>query len=325
MALTYTPVNKTGKHAGEIFAEVVEAANTTAKDLIQFYDNVKDEVYLTSMTGKANFRRYKEDIRETDFARYTDTLAAADQKLQPSKMTSIVFFKMDDLKGTRFGGTKPGAGNIDSPEFETAVKKYLTPLFAKGFEEQIWSGITIEGKAAIAASNLATVNEKAWAAAQNPTEDDIVDGLIVKMILKRTLTVSASGIITTSNIKTSYESVLSAAPSAAVGNSAFTLFAPHSHKLMIDMFNINQTYRDLFKVNGDTYTFLNKPIEFVPVPEDTIVGGLNKEFGAATDLLSDSVAFEINKVNNVGDQKFGKLTCSLDTGIVVPTQKVLLK
>lgn len=324
MAFEYNPVFKKGEHASEIFSEVVEAANTTSKNLIKFYDNVKDEVYLTAMSGEATFRKYKEDLRETDYADYTDTLSAADKKLQPNKMMSIVFFKMDDLRGTRFNDQKAGAANIESAAFESAVKAHLNPRFAKGFETKIWSGITIATKALIANLGTASAAEKAWAAAQNPTEHDVVDGLVAQMILSNANSVTGTT-ITQLNIKAEYEKVLMAAPAAVVGKEEFNLFVPHSHKLMIDLCNLNQQFKDVFGISGDTYTFLKKPIQFVPVPEDTIAGGLNQEFGAATDLLSDSVSFEIGKVNNVGDQKFGKLICSLDTGIVIPTQKVLYK
>lgn len=324
MAFTYAPVKHTGKFASEIFSEIVEQANTTAKNLIRFFDNVKDEVNLTSMTGDVNFYKYKEDIRETDFATYTDTLAAADRTLTPRKMQSIVFFKMDDLRNTRFvDGMAAGAANIESKTFEEAVRAYLNPRYAKGFEKKIWVGITLATQAAIAASNTATASEKAWAAAQQPTANDVTDGLIAQSIVRNTISRTAA-VITTSNLKTEYEKVLTDLPSAVLADSESLIFAPHSHKVMIDIFNSSQTYRgDIFRVSGESYSYLGKNIEFVPLPENCLVAGKGQEFGAATDLLADAVAFEVGKVNNVGDQMFGKLTCSLATDLVVETQKVL--
>lgn len=324
MAFTYAPVKHTGKFASEIFSEVVEEATTASKGLIRFFDNVKDEVNLTSMSGDVTFKKYKEDIREADYASYTDTLAASDKTLTPKKMQSIVFFKMDDLRQTRFvEGMAAGAGNIESTPFEAAVRAYLNPRYARAFELKIWRGITVATKTAIAASGTATASQKAWAAAQTPTADDVVDGLIAQAILAGIGSQTATS-ITTSNLKTEYEKVLSNLPTAVLGETDSCLFAPRSHKLLIDMFNTAQTYRgDIFRVAGDQYSYLGKNIEFVPLPENTLVAGRSQEFGAATDLLADAVAFEIGKVNNVGDQMFGKLTVSLATDLVVPTQKIL--
>jgi hypothetical protein len=322
MAFTYAPVKHTGKFASEIFSEVVEEATTTSKNLITFYDNVKDEVNLTTFSGEPEFDEYQEKIREADLDKYSTSLEAEDYTMTPKKMQSIILFEMDKLRASRFGESMAaGAANIESTSFETAARAHLTPRYALAFEKKIWCGITAATKAAIAASNTATDSQKAWAAAQVVVKGN-VDGLIAKSILAGIIS-RVSTTISTTNIKGEYEKVLTDVPSAVLGKEECLVYAPKSHKLMIDIFNTNQSFRDVFKVSGDQYTYLGKRIEFVSLPENSLVAGLGPEFGAATDLLSDSVSFEIGKVNNIGDQMFSKLTCSLDTGIVVPSQKVL--
>ncbi|MDF7810756.1 hypothetical protein [Hymenobacter sp. YC55] len=323
MAFTYTPFKHTGKHASEIFSEVVEEAATTAQNLITFYDNVKDEINLTTFSGEPEFDAYQEKIREADLDNYATELEASDYTMVPKKMQSIILFEMDKLRGTRFGESmKAGANNIQSTTFESAARTHLTPRYALAFEKKIWCSITPATKTLIANSNTATVSQKAWAAAQTTSAKNVVDGLIAKAILAGIKPLSATT-ITSTNLKDQYEKLFVELPSAVLGKKECLVYAPHSHKLMIDIFNTNQTYRDIFKVSGDVYTFHGKRIAFVSLPENSLVSGLGPEFGAATDLLSDSVSFEIGKVNNVGDQMFSKLTCSLDTGIVVPSQKVL--
>lgn len=326
MAFTYSPVKYTGPHVGDIFAAVLEGNATVAQNLIRFYDSVKGEINITTMSGSAPFKKYKEDIRESDFASYTDTLAAADVTLTPQKMQSVVFFKMDDLRSTRFGASmRAGAGNIESPEFISAVTDYLTPMYSRAFEDKTWTGITVATKAAIAASGTATASQKAWAAATSPTADDVVDGIIAQMILANPADVTATT-ITTSNLGSEYDKVINAMPTAVQGNPDTVIYALYSHRMMIRMANKSQTYRDLFVVEGDNYSYLGIPIKFVPLPENTLVagrGGANGDFVGATDLLNDLSSFEVNKVNNVGDQLFGKLVVSLATGVLLPAQKVL--
>jgi len=323
MAFTYSPVKHTGKHASEIFSEVVEEATTTSQNLITFYDNVKDEINLTTFSGEPEFDAYQEKIREADLDQYATELEASDYTMVPKKMQSIILFEMDKLRATRFGESmKAGASNIESSSFEAAARAHLTPRYALAFEKKIWCAITPATKAAIAVSD-ATDAQKAWAAAQVTSAKQVVDGLIAKSILAGIKAVNAGTTIDTTNIKAQYERVLTDLPTAVLGKAECLVYAPKSHQLMIDIFNTNQTYRDIFKVSGDTYTFLGKRIAFVSLPENALVAGLGPEFGAATDLLSDSVSFEIGKVNNIGDQMFSKLTCSLDTGVVVPQQKVL--
>ncbi len=326
MAFTYSPVKYAGPHVGKIYTHVLEGNATVSQNLIRFYDTVKGEVNVTSMSGTAPFRKYKEDIRETDFATYTDTLAASDLTLTPQRMQSIVFFKMDDLRATRFGDSmKAGADNIESAEFESAVTSYLLPIYSRSFEDKIWTSITTATQTAIAASGTATASQKAWAATLTPTTDDVVDGIVAKMIVANPLDVAA-GTIAVGNIATEYDKVLAALPSAVAGNPDTVLFAPYSHRMMIRMANKSQTYRDLFVVDGEQMSYLGFPVKFVPLPENCVLagrGGVDGDFVGATDLLNDLSSFEIGKVNNVGDQLFGKLVVSLATGVLVPSQKVL--
>ncbi len=325
MAFTYSPVKFTGPHVAPIFSNVLEGNATVSQNLIRFFDNVKGEINVTTMSGTAPFRKYKEDLRESDYATYTDTLSASDKTLTPSKMQSIVFFKMDDLRNTRFGDSMAaGAGNIESPSFESAATEYLMPLYSRSFEDKIWTGMTTTTKAAIAAGS-ASATQKAWAASITTTADDVVDGLVAQLIVENAGKVAGTT-ITVANIGAEYDKAIVALPTAVQGNADTVLYAPYSHRMLIRMANKSQTYRDLFVVDGDQMSYLGLPIRFVPLPENCVIagrGGANGDLVAATELLSDVASFEIGKVNNVGDQLFGKLVVSLTTGVLLPAQKVI--
>lgn len=323
MAVNYSPIKHTGAHASTIFSEIVESNGTVANGYITFYDNVKDEVNLTSSSGTPAFKAYKENIRESDLGDYTTTLTFADKTLTPKKMQSIILFEMDKLRPTRFGASMAaGAANIVSSEFDAAARAHLTPLYARAFEDKIWTGCTEATQDAIAGS-VATASQESYIAALSLGADDVVDGLLPSLIVANPIDLAGTT-LTTSNIKTEIDKVLALVPSAVLKSPDFRLYVPFSMQFMIDVFNASQTYRgDIFRVNGDVYTYLGKRLCFVPLPENCMIAGIGSEFGAATDLLADSVAFEVEKVNNIGDQMFGKLTCALATGVVVPTQKVL--
>jgi len=231
---------------------------------------------------------------------------------------------MDELRNSRFSkDMATGAANITSNEFEQAVLGHCIPRLGKSYERLAWNGITAATKAAIAASGTATVKQKAWAAAQPAT---FTNGLIA-MLIASDQAIEVSGTANTiSNLKDEYNKVFTAIPNEVFELGDTVIYAPYADKKLILQANQAQTYRDVFTVAGDSFSFLGVKIEFVPIPSNVKAagrGGASGDFIWGTDLLADTNTLEVGKVNNVGEEIFMKQITSLDTAIVVPTQKLL--
>lgn len=325
--MEYNPKVFNGEHAEEIFAEVVHANRMAEK--VRVLENVKNEIVVTSITGELQYVPYKEKIREADIDAATNNLKFGDSKVAPKKMMAFTVFTMDELRNSRFSkDMAAGAANVGSNEFEQTVVNYTLPRLGLGFERTGWNHISAATKAAIAASN-ATVEQKAWAAAQ---PNNLVDGLLAQTIAAgNTKNLDFGKVIpiagsSAGSLKAEYKKIYEKIPAEVLEKGDAVIYAPFLDLQKINMANMDEQFRDVFTVANGSYSFLGVKIEFIPIPNNIKVagrGGSMGDFIFATDLLSDVASFEINKVNNAGDEIFMKQVAVLDTAIVVPSQKVL--
>jgi hypothetical protein len=327
--MQYAPKIFSGKHAQDIISLVIFSNRTVANQLIRFLTNVKNEEIVTTLSGDIPWVEYLEDIKETDLATYEalSTLKFADRAVIPRKIMALDGFKMDDLRNSRFGEDMlAGAANITSNKFEQTVIAYVEPRLGKSFEKLIWNGISATDKTKIAASANVTAEQKAWAAAQTTTK---TTGLFAAALIAAVDDATAAPIavvgttVNSSNIAAEYRKIHAALPAEIAGKA--TLFVPEGDFALIQQANDDQQFRDKFTVSGDDIEtakvkYLGMRIEFVPVKYRT--AGIPTDYVGATDLLSDASSFEIGKVNNLGDKKFGKAVAVLDTTVLLPQQKV---
>ncbi len=331
--MVYAPKKFAGKHAQDIISLVIHANRTVSKKLVRVLDNIKNEQYVTTISGDVPWRDYQEDISEDDLDTFAadSTLAFADATVKPEKIMAMDKFAMDDLRSSRFAeDMKAGAANITSNEFEQAVISYLTPKLGKSYEKRYYLGITAAIKTAIAASS-APAAQKAWAAAQTAGK---TCGVVARLIYAGIVDAAATVInvvgttVTAANIVAEYKKIHLALPTEVAGKS--TLFVPEGDFALILQANDDQTVRDKFTVSGDdmetaTVKYLGMKIEFVPITGMRFAGiaGDQGDFILGTDLLADSNEFTIGEKNNLGDVKFGKAVASLDAHVLLPQQKVL--
>lgn len=334
----------TGEHAQEIFAEVLQANQTEAKGLIRSLDNIKNEEVITTIEGDIPYTAYKEDIRETDFDSYTDTVQFRDGKLTPKKIMALTFFKMNDLRFSRFASDMAkGAANIGSTEFEKAVLAFTIPRLGKSFERQQWAGLTAATKAAIAADANASAAMKAWAASYSAPAPGggitvrggnvlgEVNGLLAQLIAFSSLIIQVVGTqLVLSNLVDEFNKVFSAIPDEVRTQPDARMYTTYAVRALILQANLARQYRDAFVVEGSgaeaRFYFLGLEIEFVPLPPNCIIAGRGLSTGdliSGTDLTNDHQTLEINKATLVGDLMFAKQVCSLGTLVVVPGQKVV--
>ncbi|TGE08255.1 hypothetical protein [Hymenobacter fodinae] len=330
--MQYNPKVFAGKHAQDIIALVILANRTIGKGIVRFLPEIKNEETITTISGDIEWVDYKEDIKETDLAGYeaNNSLKFSDRTVNPKKIMALDGFSMEDLRNSRFSEDMlKGAANITSNKFEQTVIAYVEPRLGKNFEKLIWGGVSATDKAKIAASANVTDAQKAWAAGQKTTK---TTGLLAAALVAATedadgkvIAVSPTGTIDASNIAANYKRIHSALPVEVSGKA--TLFVPEGDFALILQANDNETYRDKFTVSGDdietaVVKYLGMKIEFVPI--NYRIAGLQTDFVVATDLLSDASSFEIGKVNNLGDKKFGKAVAVVDTTLLLPQQKVVM-
>jgi hypothetical protein len=325
---TYSPKQWKGKHSAEIISLLIAANRTSKKSLVRILDDIKNEEYVTTLSGQVPWRAYQEEISETDLANFAadSDLKFADAIVSPVKIMAMDKFLMNQLRNSRFSeDMQQGAANITSSKFEQAVISYLVPILGKNYESLFYNGITAATKTAIAASS-ATTTQKAWAAAQTA---GLVDGVIANLILSGVVISVAGTTINATNIVAEYEKIMGATPPVVAGKTETKMFVPEGDFAIIKQANRNALYRDIFTVEGRgledaTVTFSNMEVEFVPQPGRFVgYAGAGGDFILGCDKAGDENEFTIGKVNNLGDAMFGKTVATLDAKVLRPQQKVL--
>jgi hypothetical protein len=325
---TYSPKQWLGKHTTDIISLLIAANRTSKKNLVRILDNVKNEMYITTISGSVPWRAYQEEISEANLATFAadSDLKFSDATVRPVKIMAMDKFLMDQLRNSRFAeDMKQGAANITSDKFQQAVLAYLIPILGKSYEALFYNSITAATKAAISAG-AAPAAQKAWAAAQPA---GLVDGIIANMILNGNVIAVTGTTVTAANIVAEYEKIFTALPGVVAGKTETKMFVPETDYQLVVQANRAQQFRDIFTVDGkgmedSTVTFSGIELEFVP-QSTRFVGkaGATGDFVLATDKAGDENEFTIGKVNSLGDAMFGKAVATLDAEVLLPQQKVL--
>lgn len=341
MAWTYSPKTFAPEHVQEIFSEVLFGGRAVSRGLVRPITDIKHSRAITSRSGDIEFGARVSQVTEAVIAAASGNIAFSDGTLTPIQLMAFETFDTNDLRNSRFGkGMQAGARNIQSTEFENAVLDYCLPRMAESYERRMFVGITAATKTAIAGSSL-TTTQKAWAAAQTA---GLVDGFVAKQLLKviagATLIQVVSVVMDASNIAAQYAAIYAAAPAEIAGNSDTVIFAPPSDRALILQYNLAATYRDLFTVTGlgtpdERFAYLGVPIEFVQSQGKNagsatgrpvrMLGraGVSGDYAFGTDLLSDLNTVQIEKTGPFDTLLGMRMDVTLDTEVLVPSQKVL--
>jgi hypothetical protein len=137
--------------------------------------------------------------------------------------------------------------------------------------------------------------------------------------------------ITSSNIATEYQKIYSAIPAKVLnGNSgeAPLIYAPYSHKQMINIYNVTATYRDLFSVTNlgqptESYFYNGVKIEFVPVPENVVACAPPSHIMWLCDLQADIATLMIDKIANNREDRFIKAIMTQYAWVIRQSMNVL--
>lgn len=330
MAISATIVDIRGKAFEPIIEEILFENKTVADNLVAFETDVKAETIFTENVNIATMQAYTSGTPTS-----SGTLGLTDVSVTPTKVMFYQEFDMNTLRTSRFKrDMKKGAWNTASGEFERTVLAAYGKAISYDAELKFWSGITSATKTAIAALTPGTgqtsvgAAEQTWAAAQTAS---LVDGVVAKMIYNNgalgTRIKRLGTTITSSNIAAEYAKVYGDIP-AVVLNAASEkpyIYAPYSHKQLINIYNISATYRDLFSVDmkADKYFYNGIEIKFVPLPENCMIAALPSHLVWCTDLLADIQYMEINKVANNRDDQFIKTVFTQAAHVVNQRYNVL--
>lgn len=285
MAITYSPNVWRGPHFEEIFSEVIYSNKTVDKNLVRFLTNVKSQTQLTSLTGAPVVQPYSLIAPAPQ-----GSLNFADATLTPVKNQVYDEFDMNQMLNTMFSeDMAAGAANMNSPKYIKAVTEFILPRVSKTIEKSYWASVY----------DILT--------ASNQNIDRVGTAL------------------TATNVLDEVKAIYAAIPGEVLATGEAKIYMPEAAKQLLLIANADRTYRDLLSVSGDDIKYLDCPIEFVPLPANTIIAGRATDFVWGTDLLSDYGSLEIAKVYNNSDLMFMKLVFTQGAAVCVQTQKVLSK
>jgi hypothetical protein len=312
MAISATIVDIRGKAYEPILEELLFENKTVADNLVSFETDVKNETIITESSAIVTLQAYASGAPTSQ-----GTLGFVDTAVTPTKVMFYQEFDPNALRPSRFKRSmKPGAWEIMSTEFERTVMAAYGKEVSLDAESKWWTGVTAATKTAIAALTPGTgqtavgAAEQTWAAAQTATQ---FDGVVAKMIYNGGalgLRVKVAGTtVSSSNIAAEYGKVYAAIPAVVLAQSEKPfLYAPYSHKQLINIYNVSATYRDLFAVDikADKYFYNGIEIKFVPLPENCVIAALPSNLIWCTDLVADINKMEINKIANNREDMFVK-------------------
>lgn len=332
MAISATIVDIRGKAVEPIIEQVLFANDTVNKNLVTLATDIKSDTIFTENTNIATMQAFASGAPSS-----AGTFTIADTSITPAKIMYYQEFDPNTLRSSRFNRTmKPGAWEIESSEFGSVVLKAYGNLISEDLQLKFWSGATTATKVAIAALSPGTGQGSVGAAEQTlaaNTTATLIDGVATRMIynggsLGTRIKVAGTS-ITSGNIAAEYAKIYSAIPARVVNGTVKPyIYAPYSHKQLINIYNITATYRDLFAVTGlgqatEKYFYNGIEIVFVPLPENVIVSARPDYVYWCTDLISDINKFEVNKIAFNREDMFVKNIMTIFAHVVNQSMNVL--
>jgi len=329
MAIVYNVVDIKGVAAEPIVEEILFENSTIADGLVSFEEDVKAETIFSEASATATMQAYTSGVPTS-----AGSLNMFDTAVTPVKVQFYQEFDPNSLRFSRLKRSiKAGAWEIMSTEFERIV---IGGLYAKqislDFERKFWNNVTAATKTAVAALTAGAPNASVGAAEKTliaATTAGLFDGVIAKMIYNASNPTATAGLgtrikvagttITSANVKAEYDKLYAAFLPEVLASKDPFIYAPKSHKQLINIYNNDATqYKSAFSVNDakTTYYFNGVEIKFVPIPENVMIGAVKDNLIWCTDLQSDINKMEINKIANNREDMFIKTNATIAAHVV---------
>jgi hypothetical protein len=329
MSIVYSPIEFTGPAFEEVFMELLFQNETVAQEKVRLINGIKNETVITEMGVTVNLQAYVCGVPTP-----SGSIDMNDALLRPCKLMAYDEFCPDDLRFSRFASSmRAGAWENVSEEWVRIVLETYGVQMSRQAEEDFWNGASAATKVAVAAAPLGpnlTAEEKAYVAAAPLT---LCDGIVTYLIYNNGAVGTSIDVVGTTitalNIWDEYKAVYSVIPTVMLkpSNIGMTkIFAPESHAQLIQLYNTDQTFRDKFLIDAQgNFYFLGVKIEFVPLPEDTMIAARWSDILWGTDSTADFSYLQIDRVALNADTRFIKGVFTQAGAVVSQAQKVLYK
>jgi hypothetical protein len=303
MAISYSQlVSINGIAADPIISEIIFENKTISEGLVAFETGIKAGTIFTENSNAVVMQNWAVNPSASG------TIGINDVLITPVKVEYLDAFTPNDLRTSRFNrDMKPGAWNDVSDEFAKMILNGVAKSISADAETKFWNGATSTTKTAVAALTAGALNtqvstqEKALVAAMPTT---LFDSVITRAIYNNAavggrIKVVGTAAITASTIVAQYQLLYAAivAETLSASDEKAYIYAPRSHKQLINIANVNLTYRDVFSVDmvADKYYYLGVEIKFVPIAENTMLVAVPSSIKWCTDLMEDLNMVVIDK------------------------------
>jgi len=303
MAISYSAlVEIRGQAVDPIISEIIFENKTISEGLVAFETGIKAGTIFTENVNAVTMQAWAVNPSASG------TIGINDVLITPVKVEYLDAFTPNDLRTSRFNrDMKPGAWNDVSDEFAKMILNGVAKSISADAENKFWNGATSATKTAVAALTAGTLNtqastqEKALVAAM-PT--NLLDSVITRAIYNNAavggrIKVVGTAAITASTIVAQYQLLYTSivAETLSASEEKAFIYAPRSHKQLINIANVNLTYRDVFSVDmvADKYYYLGVEIKFVPIAENVMLVAVPSSIKWCTDLMEDLNMVVIDK------------------------------
>jgi hypothetical protein len=303
MAISYSQlVSINGVAADPIISEIIFENKTVSEGLVSFETGIKAGTIFTENSNTVTMQNWQVNPSASG------TIGINDVLITPVKVEYLDAFTPNDLRTSRFNrDMKPGAFNDVSDEFAKMVLNGVAKSISADSETKFWNGATSATKTAVAALTAGALNtqvstqEKALVAAMPTT---LFDSVITRAIYNNAavggrIKVVGTAAITAGTIVAQYQLAYAGivAETLSASDEKAYIYAPRSHKQLINIANVNLTYRDVFSVDmvADKYYYLGVEIKFVPIAENVVFVALPSNIKWCTDMMEDLNQVMIDK------------------------------
>ena len=303
MAISYSAlVEIRGQAVDPVISEIIFENKTISEGLVAFETGIKAGTIFTENVNAVTMQAWAVNPSASG------TIGINDVLITPVKVEYLDAFTPNDLRTSRFNrDMKPGAWNDVSDEFAKMILNGVAKSISADAENKFWNGATSATKTAVAALTAGTLNtqastqEKALVAAM-PT--NLLDSVITRATYNNAavggrIKVVGTAAITASTIVAQYQLLYTSivAETLSASEEKAFIYAPRSHKQLINIANVNLTYRDVFSVDmvADKYYYLGVEIKFVPIAENVMLVAVPSSIKWCTDLMEDLNMVVIDK------------------------------
>lgn len=309
MAINYsTKLDIRGVAADPVITELLFQNKTISEGLVRFETGVKAGSIFTENVNTVVFQPFSCGAPSPG-----GSLGLTDIEISPVKLMTYQEFCYDNLRTSRFNrDMAQGAWNNISGEFDRLVLGSYADKISQQAEIDFWSGVKASTKTAVGLTPSGITSDQQLFIAGLTTTN--YDGVAARLIYNSDLSATSSTVlvtgvtigVTSTNIATEYAKLYASIPAVTLDQEKVYIYAPRSHKQLINIYNSAATYRDLFSREGDKYFYNGVEIKFVPLPENTIIVQEADSIVWATDLANDITSLVIDKIANNREDYFVK-------------------